>query len=390
MEEPEFNSAAEQFTEKMPGWADDVTAVGVSAKANAEHANAAAEAASSSAGTANTRANDANQSATTASQKADAANNAASSANAANTALQKLYLGPKAAHPTTDNQGQPLQEGTWYTNSTTGFWYWWKDGAWKVGVGDLSSVDYTTQVVNKPQTLAAVGIADMTAARNELSAPSKTGGGASGTWPISISGNAATAGSATTANGASAAWSSAQVSSSVSGTEYSARIRNNGGMGDSAVAALAFETVGQYAAKLYLRPDGFFGYGGWNASSWRWYITPAADMVVAGNVTAYSDPALKDDVERISDALAIVEKLDGVRFTWNDKTTLIGRPGVRDIGVLADQVEDVLPELVSLSVPDAANDGKQWRTVAYDKLAPVLIEALKQLNSRVKQLESKQ
>lgn len=160
------------------------------------------------------------------------------------------------------------------------------------------------------------------------------------------------------------------------------------GTGDANLAAMSFLVQNKYGLKMGLRADGYFGIGGWSAATWRWYLNNATgDMVAAGNVAAYSDPRLKDDVSRISGALAIVEQLDGVRFTWNRKSGLVGRPGERDIGVLADQVEAVLPEAVSLSMPDEGNDGQQWRVVAYAKLVPVLIEAVKDLAEELRNLK---
>lgn len=169
----------------------------------------------------------------------------------------------------------------------------------------------------------------------------------------------------------------------------SLEVRSASGTGDWGMAAIGFHAQGYYGINLGLRADGYFGLGGWSSVAWRWYSVPNGDMVAAGNIGAYSDPRLKDDVERIDGALDIIEKLDGVRFTWNHKTKLIGKPGERDIGVLADQVEAVLPELVSRSIPDEENDGERWRVVAYDKLVPVLIEAVKELAGRVKELEGR-
>lgn len=169
----------------------------------------------------------------------------------------------------------------------------------------------------------------------------------------------------------------------------SMEVRSGSGTGDWGMAAIGFHAQGYYGINLGLRHDGYFGLGGWSSVAWRWYSTPSGDMVASGNVGAYSDPRLKEDVERIDGALEIIEKLDGVRFTWNHKTNLIGKPGERDIGVLADQVEAVLPELVGLSIPDDENDGERWRVVAYDKLVPVLIEAVKELAGRVKELEAR-
>jgi len=62
------------------------------------------------------------------------------------------------------------------------------------------------------------------------------------------------------------------------------------------------------------------------------------------------------------------------------------KAGKRDYGVLADQVEDVMPEIVHESI---SIDGKSYKTVAYEKLVPVLIEAVKALDARVKELEGR-
>lgn len=162
------------------------------------------------------------------------------------------------------------------------------------------------------------------------------------------------------------------------------RVQNNGGTGDNNFAGMVFLAQNQYGIKLGVRADGYFGLGGWSRAAWSWYSDPSGNMVAAGNVSAYSDPRLKDDIERISGALALVEQLDGVRFTWNGKTQLIGKSGARDVGVLADQVEAVLPEAVGHSVPDEENGGERWRVVDYTKLVPLLVEAVKELAGIVK------
>lgn len=169
----------------------------------------------------------------------------------------------------------------------------------------------------------------------------------------------------------------------------SLEVRNGAGAGDGGMASIGFHAQGAYGINLGLRSDGYFGIGGWSSSAWRWYSTPDGTMIASGNIGAYSDPRLKDDTEPITGALDIIQQLNGVRFTWNGITNLIGKPGQRDIGVLADQVEAVLPELVSLSIPDIDNDGERWRVVDYAKLTPVLIEAVKELSDRVKELEAR-
>lgn len=95
----------------------------------------------------------------------------------------------------------------------------------------------------------------------------------------------------------------------------SMEVRSGSGTGDWGMATIGFHAQGYYGINLGLRHDGYFGLGGWSSVAWRWYSTPSGDMVASGNVGAYSDPRLKEDVERIDGALEIIEKLDGVRFT---------------------------------------------------------------------------
>lgn len=113
-------------------------------------------------------ANDASAAANVAVPAADSANNSAITASTAYTNMQKLYLGAKTSAPSTDNQGNPLQLGTWYTNTSTGYWYWWDGLVWKLGMSDLSTVDFTTQVTGKPTTLPGYGITNQPQARTDL------------------------------------------------------------------------------------------------------------------------------------------------------------------------------------------------------------------------------
>ena len=158
--------------------------------------------------------------------------------------------------------------------------------------------------------------------------------------------------------------------------------------GDGNLAGMTF-WHDNYAIRLGVRGDGYFGLGSYSRAAWSWYSDAAGNMVAAGNVQAYSDPDLKDNVVPIANALELIAKLDGVRFVWNHKTNLIGKPGQADIGVLADQVEAVMPEAVGRSIPDENNAGHQWRTVDYTKLVPVLIQAVKELRAQVDILEAR-
>lgn len=200
-------------------------------------------------------------------------------------------------------------------------------------------------------------------------------------------GSASSATTATYANAANGAWISHTINSSVAlnDTSSSVEIKNNGGTGDTGVAAAVWHCSGQYAIKLHLRSDGYFGLGGYSRAAWSWYSASNGDMVAAGNVTAYSDPRLKTDIEQITDPFGILNKMDGVRFTWKSGIPHTScKAGKRDVGVLADQVAAVLPEIVSDSVDI---DGEKYKTVSYEKLVPVLMEAIKELKRELDELK---
>lgn len=219
--------------------------------------------------------------------------------------------------------------------------------------------------------------------------PSLTGQGAKGSWNINISGKAATADSASTAsysNAANSRWISAAIAGSASrGNQVSVEVRNKGGTGDGDLAAVSFHCQGKYGIHLHLRGDGYFGIGGWNSGAWRWYSTPTGDMVASGNVIAYSDARLKKEIAPICNALDRVKKLNGVRFRWLEKPFL-GRSGQVDTGLLANNVKEVMPEAVSNSA-FTAPEGDAYQAVAYDKLVPLLVEAIKELETQISQLQ---
>jgi len=92
----------------------------------------------------------------------------------------------------------------------------------------------------------------------------------------------------------------------------------------------------------------------------------------AANFNSTSDINLKENIETVSDALKIVLDLRGVKFDWKKNQA-------PSIGVIAQEVEQVLPELVTQSNP---------KTVNYDGIIGVLIEAIKELKSEVDSLKN--
>jgi len=200
----------------------------------------------------------------------------------------------------------------------------------------------------------------------------------------STSGNAATATylSATAQTSLITGRTSSMAMALSDGSQGSFVCRSSG-TGDANLAGLSFSND-SYAIKLGVRADGAFGLGGWYRGAWSWYSDASGNMVAAGNVTAYSDPRLKENVVTIDNALSIVSALDGVRFTWKHGIPHIeSKAGKADIGVLADQVEAVLPELITESIEI---EGETYKTVCYEKIVPVLIQAIKELQGEIAEL----
>jgi len=112
-------------------------------------------------------------------------------------------------------------------------------------------------------------------------------------------------------------------------------------------------------------------------------LTVTGAITATGDITAYysSDARLKDNLQPITDALTKVKTLDGVTFNWNNLAK-DKQLDVREAGVIAQQVQNILPEVVT-----QRDNG--YLAVRYEKLVPLLIEAIKELNAKVEQLEKK-
>lgn len=152
------------------------------------------------------------------------------------------------------------------------------------------------------------------------------------------------------------------------------------GTGDANLAGMSFHND-SYAIKMGVRADGVFGIGGWSRTPWSWYTDASGNMVAAGNVSGYSDPRLKENFKKIDNAFNILDLIDGGTFDWKHGFAhTASKAGKHDYGILADQVQSVMPEIVT---PSIDIDGEVYLTVDYSKIVPVLIEAVKQLRDKV-------
>ena len=101
------------------------------------------------------------------------------------------------------------------------------------------------------------------------------------------------------------------------------------------------------------------------------------------NVTAYySDERLKTRLGNIENALDKVDALEGFYYEANATAQALGYKPRREVGVSAQAVQSVLPEIVTAAPIDA-----QYLTIYYEKLTPLLIEAIKELRREVEGLK---
>jgi hypothetical protein len=122
-----------------------------------------------------------------------------------------------------------------------------------------------------------------------------------------------------------------------------------------------------------------FGRSATIGSSEKMQIDSSGNLSVSADVIAFasSDKRLKDNLKPIENSLDKVSKLSGYEFDWNDKQeTFKGH----DVGVVAQEVEEVLPEVVT-----TRDTG--YKAVKYEKLIPLLIESIKELKAEIEELK---
>jgi hypothetical protein len=228
-------------------------------------------------------------------------------------------------------------------------------GTWPINIsGTASSGTPQFLTVNASGTGAAPGttwngVTAVTLSYNSVGAPSTTGANATGTWGISISGNAATATLATTAT-----------------TANSTNPSNNFQLNSLGVGTAASGTAGMIRAT-----NDIIGF--------------------------YSDGRLKNIEGTIDHPLAKVRALSGIYYTNNEVAKKFGYDNQdRMVGVIAQEVKAVLPEVVKrapfdtgyVGATEFSKTGQDYLTVQYEKLVPLLIEAIKELSGQVDTLRN--
>jgi hypothetical protein len=126
--------------------------------------------------------------------------------------------------------------------------------------------------------------------------------------------------------------------------------------------------------------------------------TTAGEIRATNAITSfYSDERLKENIEVIPNALDKVMLLRGVTYNSNKLAESFGYTSKeKQVGVLAGDVKQVLPEAVKPApfdlirineTTEISRSGENYQTVQYEKLVPLLIQAIKELNEEVKKLK---
>ncbi|MDI9407653.1 MAG: tail fiber domain-containing protein [Candidatus Pacebacteria bacterium] len=177
--------------------------------------------------------------------------------------------------------------------------------------------------------------------------------------------------------------------------------------GASAAAFMAFHRPAAYASYFGIDTDNNFAVGGWSAGGALGSMKvgsfgvgtaasgTAGEIRATNNVTAYySDARLKDFKGKIGDALYKISQLNGYYYTENEKAEEFGFKNKElQVGVSAQEVNAIMPEVIApapfdMDAENKSKSGENYMTVRYEKLVPLLIEAIKELKAEVEALKA--
>ena len=199
-----------------------------------------------------------------------------------------------------------------------------------------------------------------------------SGNFSAGTITAALNGNASTATSATSATTATTATQVSNALTAGTGITYSSGTTYNG---SAAITISIPQAVGTASNVQF----GSFGVG--TAASGT-----TGEIRATNNVTAYySDERLKTKTGDIENALEKVKQIETMYYHANETAVALGYDSsIQEVGVTAQSVQRVMPQTVA---PAPIDD--KYLTVRYERLVPLLIEAIKELEAQVAELKAK-
>lgn len=230
---------------------------------------------------------------------------------------------------------------------------------------------------------------DATSANTASKVVARDGSGnfSAGTITATLSGNATSATSATTATNATNAANAALLDSIDSSQFLRSDTADQKTSGTLRFNDNVFATFGT-GDDVEFFYDGSNMYtdlvaGDWfirDGSTTRFTFDDAGHFTATGDINSSSDIRLKDNIQTLEGSLDKVNQLRGVEYDRIDMR-MKGEEKYHQLGVIAQEIEKVYPDMVNEDV-----DG--MKTVSYQQLIPVLIEAVKELSARVEELEN--
>jgi len=237
-------------------------------------------------------------------------------------------------------------------------------------VGDLLFADTTTSLAK----LAGAAVGNALISGGVASAPSYGKIGlathVSGTLPVANGGTGVTS---STGTGSVVLSDSPTLVTPALGTPASGNLAN------CTFPTLNQNTTGSAATFTSTTQNSQFNSIGVNTAA----SGTAGQIRATGDIVAhYSDDRLKTKLGNIEDALAKVRTLSGFYYEASETAQALGYEVKREVGVSAQQVQAVQPEVVA---PAPIDD--KYLTVKYERLVPLLIEAIKELDGELQSIK---
>ena len=116
--------------------------------------------------------------------------------------------------------------------------------------------------------------------------------------------------------------------------------------------------------------------GSSNSNITFWHSNAGFNSLIAKSYTRSSDIRLKDDIQLVTEPLRLLETIHGYSYIYKENDV---QPNHREYGVIAQEVNEVLPELIDTI--------KGYMVVDYDQLIPILIEAVKQQQKTIDSMQ---
>lgn len=162
--------------------------------------------------------------------------------------------------------------------------------------------------------------------------------------------------------------------------QWGTRIRR----GPASTRIIALEDI-DGTDRFWMEGDGMTYFNGnVGIGTWPAYPLDVAGQAHASSFPVSSDVRFKKNVKQLNNVLDKLKQIRGVSFDWNELYESLGRStGHREIGVIAQEVEAVFPELVTTW------SDEEYRAVDYSRLTAVLVEAVKELKAENEALKQR-